>query len=415
MKIKLNTEPKLIPSNDVKITHFELLYVFPKQDFEDYYNMEILVDLMSLYSLKYQTRDSFNEINDLNYIANYDVDFYTKGNTRFLSISFMLPGSGIFDDFDLKKSLKIVKEHIFKSIILADDYSEVFNIQYERYLNKLNTSLSDPKNLFNDMWSELYDFKHNYYNSVNDYLKALKNSSIERVKELYKKLVLKGDYVTFITGNINDKDYYKSTFEEVFKTKKHDFSLDVDYELKYKPDLFGHVDKTTQNAQSIIRVAYYKENTTKRDKYLLMFLNCCLFRRENNILFNNMRLKNDLVYSCGSTFVKQLDTIEITAYLSKENINKALVVIDECINELLDEELFKIAKEKLLKQDSITFISYLDDDFRKYKDTKDKMFKFESFKDEYEELSSITYEEIKECITSLKKVAELIMIGDRND
>ena len=42
-------------------------------------------------------------------------------------------------------------------------------------------------------------------------------------------------------------------------------------------------------------------------------------------------------------------------------------------------------------------------------------FKFESFEDEYNELTTITYEEMKECIESLKKVAELIMVGDKND
>ena len=135
----------------------------------------------------------------------------------------------------------------------------------------------------------------------------------------------------------------------------------------------------------------------------------------DNILFNKLRLENDLIYSCGCDFIRSLDTICITAGLSKENINKALVIIDECINELLDEEKFNVAKEKLLKADNITFISYLDDKYRKFKDTKNKLFKFESFKDEYEELKTITYEEIKELITSLKKVAELIMIGDKND
>ncbi len=415
MKLNLKTEPKIIVNNDVKVTSFEILYPFPRYDFEDTYNLKILIDLMSTYSLKHRTRQAFNEENDLNYIANYDVDFFRRGDTQFLQITFLLPGSGIFDDFDLKKSLKIVKNHIFKSIILAEDFSYEYNMYYERILKELNTRLSDPRSLFEDTWMDLYNFKHDYYKTNIEHLGALKKSSIERVIELYKRIVLKGNFISFISGNVNDKDYYKETFESIFKQKKEKISLDVNYELKYKPDWFGHVDKTTHNPHSIIRVGYYKENATKRDKYLMMFLSCCMWRREKNILFNKLRLENDLVYSCGCDFIEPLDSITVSAYLSKENINKALVIIDECMNLLLDEETFNKCKEKLLKADNITFISYLDDKFHKYKETRRKLLKFESFEEEYNELCSVTYDEIKECINSLKKVAELVMIGDRND
>ena len=415
MKLNLKTEPKLTVNNDLKITSFEILYPFPRYEFEDTFNLRILIDLMSTYSLKNRTRQAFNEENDLNYIADYDVDFFTKGNTQFLQITFLLPGSGIFEDFDLEKSLNVVKDHIFRSIILADDISYEYNIYYDRIFEDLNTRLSDPRTLFNDTWMDLYNFKHDYYKTNIEQLGALKKSSIERVKELYNKIILNGDYISFISGNINDKDYYKETFDKIFKPRNNKIILDVNYDLKYKPDWFGHVDKTTNNPHSILRVGYYKEKATKRDKYLMMFLSCCMWRRENNILFNKLRLENDLVYSCNCSYIEALDSITVDAYLSKENINKALVVIDECMNLLLDEEIFNNCKEKLLKADNITFISYLDDKFYKSKKTRRKLLKFETFEDEYKELCSITYDEMKECINSLNKVAELIMIGDKND
>lgn len=415
MKLNLKTSPKLVPNKDLKVTTFDIYFLSPRLDFEDKYALEILLDLMSMYSLKNRTRQAFNEANDLNYVGHYGVDFFNKGNTQFLSVSFLLPGSGIFDDFDLKKSLKLVKDHIFKSVILADDFSYEFNLCFDRYQKKLETKLSDPMAYFNDFWKDLYDFKHNYYHTNSDHLAALKKATMERVKELYESLILKGNYTAFIGGNISDKEYYKETFESIFKQRKESFSLDVDYDRKFKPDWFGHVDKKIDSTQSIIRVGYYKENASKRDKYLLMFLSCSLWRRENNILFNKLRNENDLVYSCNADYIESLDTITCTSHLSKENINKALVLIDESINELLDEDKFNNAKERLLKADNITFISYLDDKLHEIKEARKKTFKFESFEDEYKELTTITYEEMKECIESLKKVAELIMVGDKND
>ncbi len=415
MKLNIKTSPKLVSNKDLKVTTFDIMFVNPRLEFEDKYALEILLDLMSMYSLKNRTRQAFNEANDLNYIANYDVDFFNKGDTQFLTVSFLLPMTGIFDDFDLKKSLKIVKNHIFKSVVLADDFSYEFNLAYERYQKKLETKLSDPMAYFNDFWKDLYDFKHNYYHTNNDHINALKNTTMDRVRELYEKLILKGTYITFIGGNISDKTYYKETFESIFKQRKEVLKTEVDYERKFKPDWFGHVDKKIDSTQSIIRVGYYKENATKRDRYLLMFLSCALWRRENHILFNKLRNENDLVYSCSADYIESLDTITCTAHLSKENINKALVLIDESINELLDEEKFNNAKEKLLKADNITFISYLDDKLHEIKRLRSNTFKFETFEDEYNELTTITYEEMKECIESLKKVAELIMVGDKND
>jgi hypothetical protein len=42
MKLTLKTEPKLIPNNDIKITLFEILYEFPRYNFEDSYNLKIM-------------------------------------------------------------------------------------------------------------------------------------------------------------------------------------------------------------------------------------------------------------------------------------------------------------------------------------------------------------------------------------
>ena len=78
-----------------------------------------MLELLSNSSLKNKTFSEFADNNESNYIYSYKVDSFGRGNMKYLYVSFCLPGIGFFDDFDLEKSLKVVKNDLFKSILLV--------------------------------------------------------------------------------------------------------------------------------------------------------------------------------------------------------------------------------------------------------------------------------------------------------
>ena len=417
MKINLNTKVNVVPNNDTKVTVFELVFPTKKFDKTDYYNLNIMLNIINNYSLKNRDRNSFIENNELHYISNYNLDYSVKGDSMLVYCSFLLPGVGFFDDFNLEKSLKVVKNNLFKAILLDKEESKkIFETDFNRFLSNVNAALANPKNLFNDMWCELYDFKHQVLFSNAEKQKILNTTTnLDRVCELYESLILKADYVSFIGGNVKDKDEYIETFSKVFKPKKEKFSIDVNYYLNYKPDSFGHVDKTVNYTLSAIRVSFHKNIVEEKDRFLFMMLECFLSRKENNHLFNNLRLENNLVYSCLSDAHYKFNTIYFTAYLSKENIAKALEIVDQTLVSFKNKEIFEESKKRLLKADEISFLDRLDDYFYKYKLKKKKVFRKETFEEEYNILKEITYEEFSKFIDDLNKDSELIMIGDKND
>lgn len=417
MKLNLSTKVNVIPNNDTKLTKVKLIFPSKKFDLSDRYNIDIMLTIINKYSLKFRDRSSFVDNNDLHYISNYKLDYYVKGDALFVYCSFYLPGEGFFKDFDLEKSLKVVKNNLFKAILLDKEESKkIFDNEISRYISNVSSALSSPKNLFNDMWSELYDFKHKVLISNSEKLKILNSlTSLDRVCELYESLILKGDYVSFIAGNVSDKNKYIETFSKVFIQKKERISLDVEYYQHFKPDSFGHVDKTVNYSLSAVRVSFNKPEIEDKDRYLFMMLNCFLSRRENRHLFNNLRLENNLVYSCDSSILYEFNTIYVNAYLSKDNVKKALNIIDETLVSFKNKNIFEESKKRLLKADNITFIDELDDYYHKYKVKKKKLFKQETFEDEYNIIKDITYEEFSKFIDDLNKDSEFIMIGDKND
>ena len=73
MKINLNTKVNVVPNNDTKVTVFELVFPTKKFDKTDYYNLNIMLNIINNYSLKNRDRNSFIENNELHYISNYNV------------------------------------------------------------------------------------------------------------------------------------------------------------------------------------------------------------------------------------------------------------------------------------------------------------------------------------------------------
>lgn len=417
MKLNLNTKVNIVPNNDVKYTRFKIIFPFHKLDKDDYYNLELMIFLMNTYSLKFQGRDVFVENNELHYISDFSLSVYTHGDTSFLYYRFSLPGEGFFDDFDLEKSLKVTKSNLFKSIILDKEATvDKFNTFLNVIINNVKSELANPKALFNDMWAELYDVEHKVFWSNTERLRILNScTSLDRVCELYEQLILKGDYVSFIGGNVSDKEKYSDIFSNVFKPKKEKFSIDVNYRLNFKPDSFGHVDKTVPYTLSALEVSFHKYTVEEKDKYLFLMLDCFLSRSENNHLLTNLRLKNNLIYSCSSVIYNSFNTIAIKAYLSKENVDKALQIIDDTLVSYKNKDIFEESKKRLLKADSIVFIDDLDDYFYKFNIKVRKTFKRETFEDEFNIIKNITYEEFSKFIDDLMKDSELIMIGDKND
>lgn len=416
MKLSLKNDVNVVINNNTKFTYFEILFPFLKNDYSDNYHFEIMKELVSTYSLKNKTIIEFAENNESNYIFSFKADSYTRGNMKFLYFSFYLPGEEFFDDFNLEKSLKVVKNNIFKSILLDREYSEkLFDNIYKRIGKSLSAALSDPKSLFHDMWNELYDFNHIKLHTNSEKINALNSTSLDGVIKFYKELVLKGNYTVLIAGNVSDKDKYIDTFNKVFKRNEVKMEFDVEYHEHFKPDSFGHVDKKVPYSLSIARVSYHKEDYTERDRYLLYMLDDFLMKKENFYLFNNLRLENNLVYSCDSTIYPSFNTITMTAFLSKDNIDKALEIFDNTLVSFKDKELFEKAKERLLKAQSIKLIDTLDRKLYKLSVKRNRLLKLETFEDECEIAKTITYEEFNEFIDALKKDAELIMIGDKND
>ena len=160
---------------------------------------------------------------------------------------------------------------------------------------------------------------------------------------------------------------------------------------------------------------FTKKNYAQDERYVLLLINTIINRNENNLLMNNLRFKNDLVYGCDSSKFSYLGCIEMTAFLSKNNIDKCKQLMVETLHELLDEDLFIKAKEKVMKTDKISLYAKLDDKFEKFYTINDKTLNIDTFEDTIEKVSKVSYEEVRDFINDMEITNTLVIVGDKND
>ena len=187
--------------------------------------------------------------------------------------------------------------------------------------------------------------ENNYKN-----IKLFEDMESKKLYENYKKLFSEFKIDVFVIGEF-DEEVLTKYIEELMKgfKSKDNYTKDLYTKVKCKESLVK--DKFKESQSSLLIGLNINGLTDEERDYKLILYNTILGSMNNSVLFVNVREKNSLCYSIGSTISKFTETMIIRSGISSDSFDDAVKLIKESLEEMKDEKkvdkLLKNAKKTL--------------------------------------------------------------------
>ena len=402
MKNTLSTKPTLIKNTNVNLVTFKMLFPI-KKVYKHANYLDILENIVVTTTKEYQDRLEFKN-KKLEYsIINFDLSSSSLGDVRYLSYTITLPKEGLIEDYNFEESLKFCLKAIYepnfegeavneKEFIYEKDYfvtrMEDALQNFNSYVGNIIQHIIDP----NELMSPLYETDS----------EDLKNTTKEDLYKFYKESIIDHPYALYVFGNF-EEDKMIEICNKYFKQDVDKIEYDYNYfniipmaEVKYTEEKIPY-------AQSMLLLQYQIENYDPEEYVYMYMLNSILSGPECKLLFNELRLKNDLVYHIGTDLKSKNGFFEVYSFISNENLDKVIDNIENVINVLIrDEEYLNNCFTKILKSYEIDMIKEKDNESKEINDIMDHHFKHDTLEEEYEKLKKITSKDMIEFMNKIK-------------
>lgn len=254
---------------------------------------------------------------------------------------------------DLEKGIELFSDIIINPSFKNDGFKEEMSVIVEE-LKEWDEDLEQY--LEDKLFLNAFKSRRIKYPIIGTF-DSLKNICLEDIKEFYKKTYFpRNTKIAVVTSLDFDivLDIVKRYFEEWNSTL--DIIDEITYETPYSKvfeDIKGDI-KTSK-----IQINYPIDKLSQKELRALRIFNEYFGEGINSKLFDTLRTKNGLVYDvltrvCHENGIK---FYKITFSTAKENVDKALSLIDECVyeiknlkNTISEAELLKWKKSFKLKR-----------------------------------------------------------------
>src|SRR5699024_6016105 len=157
----------------------------------------------------------------------------------------------------------------------------------------------------------------------------------------YKKLISECKIDIFVSGEIeNNINKIIEENSEIQKLNDRDAKYCVNKEISAEKEKKQEnvVEEHMQVGQGNLVIGLNINCQNPNEKYIASVYNAILGGGANSKLFQNVREKNSLAYTAGSTFRRQKNVIFIRCGIEIDNYNKALKTIKEQIEDMKNGE-----------------------------------------------------------------------------
>jgi len=234
-------------------------------------------------------------------------------------------------------------------------------------------------------------------------IENIQNLTIDHVINFYNKYIKNIKPRIFIYGN-QDKNKIEDAFNNyVNKLKLKDYTLIKDYNsFCYIDELIDKTESAKYN-QSIVYMVYNIKDYKERDFYKLYMINLILSNPSSDILFDNLRKKNNLVYACGSSIMIRNGILIMKAVTSKKNIILVKGVMEKVVKDLKNINEYKDNINRIIERLESNLLREKDNFYIEPSDIINKYYESDITTEEVLKiLKSITLDELLECINRLE-------------
>lgn len=320
------------------------------------------------------------------YDATFGIGIAKVGNNEVLKFYIeSLNNNYLPNNEDLSKtSIEMLINIVMKPYLINGKFDEDYVSQEKENLKKVIESRKDNKDTYatNRLLEEMFkEEPYGLYKFGN--IEEIDNITSEKLYEKYKELIKNTEKHLYIVGdveNLNIQEYHIDE-EEIKITKE--FPIKERLEEKI-------VKEQMDITQGKLVIGL---NTPNENREIIALYNTILGKGANSKLFLNVREKEGLAYSAGSTYLKRNNAIIISTGIEVSKYNKAVEVIKKQLKDMqegnITEKEIKDAKQfinaglNLINESSENMIEYTFDkelyneeiDIEKYRKSIEKITK----------------------------------------
>lgn len=302
-----------------------------------------------------------------------------------------LPNNEDLSKISIEMLLNIVMKPYLVNGKFDDDYVE----QEKENLKKVIESRKDNKDTYatNRLLEEMFkEEPYGLYKFGN--IDEIDNITSEKLYEKYKELIKNSEKYLYIVGDVKNLNIESYNIDE----KEITISKEFPVKISEKENIVKEQMDVTQG-KLVIGL-----NMPNNKQEVIALYNTILGKGANSKLFLNVREKEGLAYSAGSTYLKRNNAIIISTGIEVSKYNKAVEVIKNQLKDMEDgnitEKEMKDAKQfinaglNLINESSENMIEYRFD-----KDLYNEEIDIEKYRKKIEE---ITKEDIVKVAQQIK-------------
>ncbi len=299
--------------------------------------------------------ENYKSVNDITkkleslYNANIGYKFYVTSKNMTFETNLRIINPKYTKEDTYKESFDLFKEILTKPILKNNQF-KYFDLQKDNLINSILNVKDDLRSYSSLKFQEIF-YKGTVY-AENNYknIKLFEDMQSKKLYENYKKLFSEFKIDVFVIGEF-DEEVLTKYMEELMKgfKSKDNYTKDLYTKVKCKESLVK--DKFKESQSSLLIGLNINGLTDEERDYKLILYNTILGSMNNSVLFVNVREKNSLCYSIGSTISKFTETMIIRSGISSDSFDDAVRLIKESLEEMKDEKkvdkLLKNAKKTL--------------------------------------------------------------------
>lgn len=318
------------------------------------------------------------------YDATFGIGITKVGNNEVLKFYLeSLNNNYLPNNEDLSKtSIEMLLNIVMKPYLVNGKFDDDYVEQEKENLKKVIESRKDNKDTYatNRLLEEMFkEEPYGLYKFGN--IDEIDNITSEKLYEKYKELIKNSEKYLYIVGDVKNLNIESYNIDEKEITILKEFPV----KISEKENIVKEQMDVTQG-KLVIGL-----NTPNNKQEVIALYNTILGKGANSKLFLNVREKEGLAYSAGSTYLKRNNAIIISTGIEVSKYNKAIEVIKNQLKDMEDgnitEKEMKDAKQfinaglNLINESSENMIEYRFD-----KDLYNEEIDIEKYRKEIEEI-----------------------------
>ncbi len=366
--LRFNTKPHIIVNKKINTILFERVYPL-HYDKKDLFKIKILDNLLTYTTKDYPQENLYNQVKLKSLIMSLNTSYRIRGDNLFFTFSMSVPKEGLTDSFSLDNAFKLFVDSINKPNVINNAFDKkAFEREIDVMKSNLNEGAKDyySKNIDDAM--SIYDKEEISGISLIKYRHELDKLTPEILYDFYKELISHNS-INIVYGNTT-KDRILSLYKKHNLYQEQSFKVEEVYFRKF-PNVKKLKEKNIKSDynQSCLFLGYKVRDYSLEESHYLGLIGDLIDGQECRMLFNALRIENQLVYHYSTNGYIYNGGFVIYVYLSKHNKDKALKVVQDTLALLKDKDFIKANLARVIqgyKYDLIYELDSTDIPYREY-------------------------------------------------